>query len=202
MASTALKEESHVRPRKGGTVRRFTQLRHPLKRLAVAACLAALSLAASASPAAASVTIGQLAPETPIDFCCRDHGRPAQPTVTSGNTYVVPGSRHDHLLEPQRQRPGAGQAVDDEGLPPGRRARQLPWSSATMALVPLTAGALNTFPASVPVKPGDVLGFNTATPTLATACVFAVPGDSYLFRDGNLADGESGDLRLLPPASA
>jgi hypothetical protein len=69
-----------------------TTWRRPVKRLAAAVCLAALSLAASASPAAASVTIGQLAPGNPPTNCSPYAFDQAQQTVTSGNTYVVPGA--------------------------------------------------------------------------------------------------------------
>jgi hypothetical protein len=56
---------------------------------------------------------------------------------------------------------------------------------------PLAGGALNTFPSSIAVKPGDVIGlsYNVAPP--AKAAVFVVPRESYLFRNGNLGDGES-----------
>jgi hypothetical protein len=56
---------------------------------------------------------------------------------------------------------------------------------------PIAASTVNTFPASVAVKPGDVLGLNSASPA-STGCVFSAPDDSYLFRVGNLADGQSG----------
>ena len=194
MASTALKEESHVRPRKGGTVRRFTQLRHPLKRLAVAACLVALSVAASASPAAASVTIGQLSPDPSTSFCFGPMDE-AQPTVTSGNTYVVPGAGTITSWS-HNARAGAGQTftmkVFRKVAEPARY--QVVGHDGPL---PLAASALNTFPASVPVKPGDVLGFNNGSP-VATSCGFPVTGESYLFRNGNLADGESDPFSSFP----
>jgi hypothetical protein len=66
---------------------RITRPRRCLKRLGGAACLAALALAIGASPAAASVTIGQISADSegcegPVDIL--------QPTVTAGNAYVVP----------------------------------------------------------------------------------------------------------------
>ena len=61
-----------------------------LKRVFMPACLALLSLAACASRAPASVTLGQLAPGVPAT--CATNNDWAQPTVTSGNTYVVPGN--------------------------------------------------------------------------------------------------------------
>ena len=58
----------------------------------------------------------------------------------------------------------------------------------------LTESTVNTFPTSIPVKPGDFLGLNAASPVL-NACAFATPpGNGYLIRNGSLADGESGDF--------
>lgn len=56
---------------------------------------------------------------------------------------------------------------------------------------PLNSGALNTFSGlHIPVLPGDVIGLHTAA--APTACHFNVPGQSYLFRTGDLADGQQG----------
>src|SRR5215210_4031737 len=61
-------------------------------RLRRAACTAAVLLFAGASPAAASVTIGQLAPGTPMGFADPSGTLDvAQPTPTSGNSYAAPG---------------------------------------------------------------------------------------------------------------
>lgn len=56
----------------------------------------------------------------------------------------------------------------------------------------LTGGAVNAFPATIAVKPGDVIGlsFNLAPP--AKAWFFTAPGDAFLRRVGNLADFQSG----------
>ena len=64
-------------------------LRHLAARLGAAVLLVALSQAASASPAAASVTIGQVAP--PQNGCVVGYDD-IQGTVSSGNSYVVPGT--------------------------------------------------------------------------------------------------------------
>src|SRR5512147_260258 len=65
--------------------------RRLLKRLALGFSLAAVTLAVGASPAAASVTIGQLAPSPPASETSADTDR-AQPSVTAGNSYVVPAT--------------------------------------------------------------------------------------------------------------
>lgn len=61
----------------------------------------------------------------------------------------------------------------------------------------LTSGALNTFPASIVARPGDLLGMNdnSVSPPTSTACTFAAPaGDFVFFGSGNLADGASGPI--------
>ena len=58
-----------------------------------AVCTVAVLLIAGAPPAAASVTIGQLAPGTPTGFADPSGTLDIlQPAVTSGNTYVAPGN--------------------------------------------------------------------------------------------------------------
>ena len=101
------------------------------RKIGIAASVAALSLAASASPAGAAVTIGQLAPGTPPPAVCNNGVANdwVQPTVTSGNSYVVARHRRDrlldsHLLEPQRRRRG-GAAADREGLSKVGRTQHL-----------------------------------------------------------------------------
>jgi hypothetical protein len=155
----------------------------------VAASLAAALLAASASPAAASVTLGQLAASPQTE--CVGVFDSTQPTVTSGNTYVVPGAGtitswthnavagSDQTLTMKIFRkvadPARYQVVGHDGPRP------------------LAGGQLNTFAASVPVKPGDVLGVS-GNSSVDTACTFAAPGDSVLTTNANLADGESADF--------
>jgi hypothetical protein len=56
---------------------------------------------------------------------------------------------------------------------------------------PLNSGAVNTFSGlHIPVLPGDVIGLHTGA--APTACHFNAPGQSYLFRSGDLADGQQG----------
>lgn len=113
----------------------------------------------------------------------------AQPIVTSGNTYVVPGNgtitswSHNAAAD-------AGQEMTFKVF--------RPVTGLTYMVVghdgprTLTGGALNTFPASIPVKPGDVIGLFYSLAPPPKAAIFIVPGEPFLFRNGNLADGESG----------
>jgi hypothetical protein len=111
--------------------------------------------------------------------------------VTSGNTYVVPGAgtitswSHNAVTGPDQTLtlkifskvadPAKYQIVGHDGPRP------------------LAGGLLNTFPASVPVKPGDALGVS-GTSSVDTACTFAAAGDAVLTTNANLADGESADF--------
>lgn len=167
----------------------------------VTACLAALSLAVSVSPASGSVTIGQLdpAPNTELAACS---GAPApafdwlQPRVTSGTSFVVP------QMPPATSLVVSSWSHNASAGPPQTLAmkvfRPVAFPAVYMAVghdgpQPLASGTLNTFPANVPVKPGDVLGLNSYSPH-NTACFRVVSGDSTLQRMGTLADGQSGDF--------
>jgi hypothetical protein len=159
------------------------------------AVVATLTLAASAS-AGAAVTIGQLAPETSSN--CRGTVDRVQGPVTSGNTYVVPGTGTITSWS-HNAKPVAGQQLTMKVF--------RPLGGASYAVVghagpsPLAAGLINTFPANVAVKAGDVVGLNTvnASTMFPHACLFdASPGDSHGARGGSLADGESGIFEFFP----
>ena len=143
------------------------------------------------------MTLGQLAPGSPPTGFSDPSGSwdAAQPTVTSGNTYVVPGNGTITSWSHNAAAP-AGQELTFKAFRPvtGLRYAVVGHDGPR----PLTGGALNTFPSSIPVKPGDVIGlfWNLATP--AKAAIFIVPGEPFLYRDGNLLDGESGDFNNSP----
>ena len=178
-----------MRNRFESTSQRGRRRHHVLARFGAASCLAALSLIASASPAAASVTIGQVAPPSPPATCFGDATFDwVQPTVTSGNSYVVPVAGTITSWSTSATA-GAGQTFK-------MKVWRLVSGSTYMAVGhegprALTGGVLNTFPASVPVKPGDVLGANNKRPP-DSACVFSTPGEGPLASMTDLADGESG----------
>ncbi len=167
----------------------------------VTASLAALPLTASAPPAAASVTIGQLAPgSSPPARCNASPVDLVQPTVTGGNTYVVPvtGTVTSWTTNAAA---GAGQRLVMKIF---RKVSD----PATYMAVGRDPGVLtprgtdgNTFPANIPVQPGDVLGLNDGNASFAipNACEFAVPGETSLFREGDLPDGRSGRFAIGEP---
>jgi hypothetical protein len=58
----------------------------------------------------------------------------------------------------------------------------------------LTPSVLNIFPTSIPVRPGDVLGFHSGA-IAPSACLSAItPGDTSLNRFGDSVDGEQVDF--------
>ncbi len=135
------------------------------------------------------MTIGQLAPASPPTPTCGTSPHDwVQASVTSGNSYVVPAN--GTITSWSHNATGAG----------GQTLKMKifrPLGGTTYTVVghdgahPLTGGVVNTFPTSIPVKPGDVLGLNRASP-VSTACVFHVTGEEGLFDSaGDLADGES-----------
>ncbi len=176
-----------MRRRSGSMVQPTGRERRPLRRLALAASLAGLSLAASAQSAPASVTIGQLAPGVPTTTCTTMDFDALQASITTGTSYLVPAAgtltswSHNAIAASGQQLtmkvfrkvadPATYQVVGHDG------PRNL------------TGGVLNTFPTKIAVQPGDVLGLNTRSPT-ATACGFgAAPGDTILIHGPALPDG-------------
>ena len=167
-----------------------------VRRLSLASVVAALSLAASASPAGA-VTIGQLSPLSPADTTC--NGGPfdtVQPTVTGGNSYVVPSTggvtswkvtswSHNASVD-------AGQSLTMKFWRPlGGVAYLAVGHDGPRSMTP---SQVNTFSGlSIPVKSGDVLGISPNGLGGNNGCGFDVVGDQWSVASGsNLADGQSG----------
>jgi hypothetical protein len=164
--------------------------------LRLAGALAALALTAGAQPAAAAVTIGQTGP--PFGGC--NNVDLVQPTVTSGNSYVVPatdGIGNWTITSWSTQAgPAAGMLAIKAYRPLGGPSYRVVGHDGPR---PLTPSTLNTFPASVAVKAGDVLGISGPA-GFVPGCRFSVAmGDAPLFRSGNLADDEQGDFEPDDP---
>ena len=160
-----------------------------LRRFALATSLVALTLTATASSAAASVTIGQLVP-SPAP-CAADNDW-AQLSVGSGTSYVVPGNGS---ITSWSHNAGAGA---------GQTMTMKIWRQVVAGTTYTAVGhdgpralgpnAINTFPANIPVMPGDVLGFHTGA-VAPVACLSGLtPGDTLLGRSGDAADGELADF--------
>jgi hypothetical protein len=165
----------------------------------VAACLAALSLTAGASPAGAVVTIGQLAPGSPPPAICINPTPQdlLQSPVTSGNSYAVPLLGVPSLIVTSWSHSAAA------GSAPLTFKVYRGTGPNTYRVVghdgprTLASGVVNTFSGlRIPVRPNDVIGLHTAG--AATACEFNAPGDRSFVRNGDLADGQEGTFTENP----
>jgi hypothetical protein len=170
------------------------------RRLALAGSVATLLLAADASTTAASVTIGQLGFSGAACPTASDEDW-LQPTVVSGNSYVVPSlpPLSNFLINSWSTSAGAGAGQ----VLTMKVFRQVAGNRYTVVghdgPRPLTPSTVNTFPASVPAKAGDVLGFKTTGGSPSTRCVNLVGApETYLALVGNLQDGESDDFNTFP----
>jgi hypothetical protein len=146
-------------------------------------------IGALAPPAAASVTIGQTEPGA--GSCATGYDW-VQPTVTSGNTYVVPPTVATGAITSW-----STTANTNGGMMTMKVFRQV--SGLRYMAVghdvprPLTPGVLNSFTGlNVPVKAGDLLGLHAGPG--ATDCISPVAGDTSYYLLQDLADGQSGDF--------
>jgi hypothetical protein len=140
------------------------------------------------------MTIGQLAP-SPFDECAglviADF---VQPSVNSGQSYVVPatGGITSWTLTSwsTNATSTSGQKMS---LKIFRRVSSTPSYLAVSHEGPhdLKVG-LNRFSAALLVQPGDLLGAHFDGS--AGACTFSAPGEAYDYGPGDLHDGEVGDF--------
>jgi hypothetical protein len=156
---------------------------------ALVAAVAALLLLGAAS-ARAATTIGQLDPAPGSSVACAGEFDGLNPTVTSGPSYVVPPYSGTITSWSTNTSVAPNQMLTMKVF---RNVAGSTWMvvahDGPRALV---AGALNTFSGlNITVKPGDVLGLYYSLVAFNN-CEFDVPGESYLERTGNLADGGSG----------
>jgi hypothetical protein len=134
-----------------------------------------------------------VAPTTPDPVCNNGPADILQPSVTTGNTYEVPAGGAVITSWSTNAATGAGQMLK-------LKVFRLVYGTTYMVVghdgpQSLNSGALNTFPASIAVQPGDVLGLNDVNAfSVNNACNFTVTGESQLSAGGDLADGASGTL--------
>jgi hypothetical protein len=159
-----------------------------MRRIAPAVSLAALSLSASGSSAVASETIGQtgIAGGT----CAANIDRLVQ-TTSSGNSYVVPATGGiGAWTVTSWSHPAVANASQTLTMKVFRPIGGTTYMAVGHDSRSLAAGVLNTFPTSLAVKTGDVLGLYTDTDNIG--CLFTgAPGNLFFSRMGNLADGAS-----------
>jgi hypothetical protein len=150
---------------------------------------------AAARPAAAAVTLGQLAPPgtaTP----CTPTADYLQPSITGGNLYIA--RQAGTITSWSTESSGAGATYVFKVF---RRTSDPDVFQvvARASMHTLTSG-LNTVPVDISVRSGDMIGINESG--AMSSCLFSQPGDGVLTRAGNLAPGSSGgfvpqnDVRL------
>jgi hypothetical protein len=155
---------------------------------------AAAVLAATASPATAARSIGfidQNGPAPPALCINPDPQDLVEAIGPAAPSYTVPPAPGQSLVISTWSHYAAF------GSAPLEFKVYRPVSGSTYRVVAhdgprqLNPGAVNTFRGLyLPVLPGDVIGLHTVG--AATACHINAPGESYLFRTGDLADGQEG----------
>lgn len=163
-----------------------------LRTPALVAALAALLLATATATAQAQVTIGQLAPSgTPVSEC--EYPGPydeVQTAVASGNGYTAPVSG---VLTSWSTNAGLG-PNQQLGLKVFRRTGPNTFLVVASDLRPIASNVLNTFPVSIPVQAGDLIGLHIPAETTApTACTFET-GDlreEIHYQEGDAAPGST-----------
>jgi hypothetical protein len=166
-------------------------------RTLLATAVMAAVLATAVSPAKAALEIGytdQFGPTPPALCINPDPIDLVQAIGPSAASYTVPAAPgQSRVITSWSHHAAAGSAPIEFKV-------YRPVNGTTFRVVghdgprPLTSGTLNTFSGlHISVLPGDVIGLHTAG--APTACHFNVPGQSYLFRSGDLADGQMGDFQ-------
>ena len=148
-----------------------------------------------ASPAAGSVTLGQLAPGvSPLGYTEGQCGGPVpgdylQQTVSSGNSFVVPGPG---VITSWSHNAGDGTGMTLTFKVFRHFGGALYSAVGHSGPFPLLPSVVNTFPTSIAVSGGDIIGLRIPTATPGVACDADVPDEpGELTTATNLADGQS-----------
>jgi hypothetical protein len=166
-------------------------------RLAASIAVSTAALAAAFAAPAAAVTLGQIPSGAPPAFCDGPLDL-VQPSVTSGNAYVVPSTGGVSSWTVTSWGTNASvQAGQTAGLRFFRKIGdpakfQVVGHEAQHNLVP----GVNTFPSALQVSAGDLLGMYY---TGSGACSFDAP-DLVYFVQEDLPDGQSSDFNGDGPA--
>jgi hypothetical protein len=162
------------------------------------ASLVALALAAAATPANAAVTIGQTDPaSTPMSSCAGVNAQDmTQPTVTSGNSYVVPANgaivswSHNAYASANQQI-----TMKVWRLVSGTTYRVVGHDGPRPLNGP---GLVSITGISVPVQAGDVIGLNSGTGAFVD-CMFPASGDTMLWANAsNAQEGQEVTFTTIP----
>jgi hypothetical protein len=161
-------------------------------RFPVFAVTALASLALFSASAAAQITVGQLAPTAALEANCgyEEPWDEFQTSVASGASYAVPAPGGVITSWSTNAGPGAGQLFEMKIFRP--LGPNLYFVVAHDGPRPLIPSTLNTFPVSIPVRAGDILGVHIPTEleTAPTACEFKTgsPLDIERYKEGDAAD--------------
>jgi hypothetical protein len=159
-------------------------------RMLLATAMFALALCASAQ---AQVTIGQLAPPNPAASCesTTKAYDEVQTSLASGTSYAVPAPGGVITSWSTNATTAGGQLLGLKVFRP--TGLNLYLTVAHDGPRALASGVLNTFPASIPVQAGDVIGIHApiSTPAARAACLFTtgLAGDVIGFKNGDVPDG-------------
>jgi hypothetical protein len=163
--------------------------------------LAALLALAGATSAAASTTIGQLAPGVaPDPLCGGGDFDYLNPSVTVGNDYVVPAGGEVITSWSTNAAAGTGQMLTMKVF---RKVAEPTRYTVVAHDGPraLVSATLNTFPVNISVQPGDLIGVNSTSP-VQTACTFDLPGgQTFAYRTPGLPDGSEGAFFFQSPGN-
>jgi hypothetical protein len=165
--------------------------RRSRRRLSTVSALALCGALAAAQPAPGGVTVGQLSPDPPAANCTTPGLDFLQPSVTGGNLYVAKEAGTITSWTTNSSGAGATYALKIFRRTTDPDSFQVMAHSAPQLLSP----GVNNFPANIPVKSGDMLGFHESGPP--NSCTFTSIGDSVLDRAGNLQDGSAGTFAPL-----
>lgn len=160
-----------------------------MRKLLSVVLLSSLAFAVSAASAQAQITLGQLAPgSSPLAYCVNGEyedlglGQAGVPYTVPANGVITSWSTNAAA--------GAGQELTFKVYRPiGGNEYRVVGHDGPRTLVP---GLVDTFPTSIPVQAGDLIGNNDDNAsTVPNACLFQTgePEDRALFAEGNFADG-------------
>jgi hypothetical protein len=154
----------------------------------------ATSVVGLTAPPAAAVTIGQSVDGS--NSGCDPALDWVQASVASGNNYTAPGVGTVTSWAMNASEVAGQQLTMKMWRKVGEPATYHAVGHAGPQT--LTLGGTNTFPANIPVKPGDILGFHTLTDE--TRCALnGAPGATVLASATDLADGASNPFTLTAP---
>jgi hypothetical protein len=159
--------------------------------IAVGAGLALLSGPVGSSPAAAAVTLGQLAPAAPSPACAASSADYLQPSVTGGNLYIARQAGTITSWSTRSAGSGATYVFKVFRRTSDPDVFQVVGRAAAHQLV----AGINTVPVSMAVRSGDMIGINAGG--ASNSCTFSQPGDGILTRAGSLSNGASGQFAPL-----